>query len=73
LLRRGQPPSVSAHRANIGVAIAVIAEVATHRCHRHARATARRPPWTPGDPAFMLPTKPIGPMYTQDEAQRLAA
>lgn len=26
-----------------------------------------------GDPAFLLPTKPIGPMYTADEAQRLAA
>ena len=30
MLRRGQPPSVSAQRANIGVAIAAIAEVATH-------------------------------------------
>jgi carbamate kinase len=27
----------------------------------------------PGDPAFQDPTKPIGPLYTQDDAQRLGA
>lgn len=126
LLRRGQPPSVSAQRANIGVAIAAIAEVATHHdvivTHGNGpqvgllalqsesypsaaptpldvlgaesegmigylldqellnalpgRAVATLLTQTAvdaGDPAFLLPTKPIGPMYTADEAQRLAA
>jgi carbamate kinase len=27
----------------------------------------------PNDPAFIHPTKPVGPMYTQQDAQRLAA
>jgi carbamate kinase len=42
--------------------------------HWHAVATLlTRVEVDPNDPAFMSPSKPIGPTYTQDESQKLAA
>jgi carbamate kinase len=125
LLRRGEPPTAAAQRANVARAAQSVAEVA----HAHAvivthgngpqvgllalqaEESARVPPYPldvldaetegmigylieqelasrlPGknvaslltqvevaadDPAFLRPTKPIGPSYTAADAQRLA-
>src|SRR5687767_6623337 len=37
-----------------------------------SRRFSRRRLWTPNDPAFARPTKPIGPVYSEDDARRLA-
>jgi carbamate kinase len=125
LLRRGEPPTAAAQRANVARAAQSVAEVA--RAHAvivthgngpqvgllalQAEESARVPPYPldvldaetegmigylieqelvsrlPGknvaslltqievaadDPAFLRPTKPIGPSYTAADAQRLA-
>jgi carbamate kinase len=80
LLRRGEPMTAAVQRGNVRVACEALGALAEHELvvtHGNGPQVGmlalQSAAYRPDDPAFDDPTKPIGPVYTAEEATRLAA
>jgi carbamate kinase len=70
LLRRRETPSAEAQRRNVETAVDSIAALAAEHDVVVAHGNGPQVVVDPGDPAFEHPSKPIGPVYTREQATR---